>query len=131
MFVFVGERRSPKARRMGVTWRDGRLAAKPLFAALQAAGYDPQAQVYLNLFAERGGSLQVVGHALRRIHRVAAAGGQIVGLGRPVCQALTRAGVAHLQLVHPAARGRFVGRHGTVSMSARSWARTTAARSAP
>ena len=105
MFVFVGERRSPKARRMRVTWRDGRLAAKPLFEALRAAGYDPHAQVYLNLFAERGRTLRVIRQALRRIKRWAAAGGQIVGLGQAVCHTLTRLGVAHRQLVHPAARG--------------------------
>jgi len=113
MFVFVGERRSPKARQMRVTlnqvqgrlWRDGRLAAKPLFEALRAAGYDPHVQVYLNVFAERGKTLRVVQRALRRITRLTAAGAQIVGLGSKVCQTLARAGVMHLMLVHPAARG--------------------------
>jgi len=105
MFVFVGERRSPKARRMRVTWRDGRLAAKPLFEALRAAGYDPHAQVYVNLFAERGRTRRVIRQALRRITQLAAAGAQIVGLGQAVCHTLTRLGVAHRQLVHPAARG--------------------------
>lgn len=36
-FLFVGERPSPKAATMGVTWRDGRLAAKQLFDALVAS----------------------------------------------------------------------------------------------
>lgn len=36
LLVFVGERRSPAAIRMGVRWPDGRLAAKQLFDALRA-----------------------------------------------------------------------------------------------
>ena len=48
MFIFVGERRSRRARAMGVRWEDGHLAAKTLFDALRASGIDPVAQAYIN-----------------------------------------------------------------------------------
>jgi len=39
--LFVGEKRSDTAKRMGVTWEDGRLATKQLFDALRDNGVDP------------------------------------------------------------------------------------------
>ena len=38
--LFVGEKRSALARKMGVTWEDGRLAAKHLFTAIDHANLD-------------------------------------------------------------------------------------------
>jgi hypothetical protein len=104
-FVFVGERPSPRARQMRVTWQDGRLAAKPLHTALRACGIPPETQRYLNLFRTYG-PLTVKQTALRRLQRWVRAGRTIVALGRRVAQALDAAGIPHLQLVHPAARGR-------------------------
>ena len=46
-FVFVGEKRSARAIRLGVRWEDGRLSGKTLFEALRAAGTDPAAHLYL------------------------------------------------------------------------------------
>ena len=103
-FVFVGERPSTRARQMRVTWQDGRLAAKPLHTALRACGISPGAQLYLNLFRTYG-PLTVTQTALRRLRRVQRAGLTIVALGRRVAQALDTAGIPHLRLVHPAARG--------------------------
>src|ERR1051325_5119150 len=47
--LFVGEKRSPTAIRMRVSWRDGRLAAKPLFEALRQIGINPQDCLYYNV----------------------------------------------------------------------------------
>ena len=51
--VFVGERRSRRARAMGVSWSDGRLAACTLHAALRACGIDPTTVTFVNLFQDR------------------------------------------------------------------------------
>lgn len=75
-FLFVGERHSQKALQMGVKWEDGRLAAKQLFDALLANGIEPKGQKYMNWFRN--------------------------GQGRLVA----RPGIAHVKIVHPAARGK-------------------------
>jgi hypothetical protein len=103
-YVFVGHSRSHRAIRMGVYWEDGRLAGKTLHDAPRAIGLDPQEQTYLNLY--RDDDPQVIDQAaLARLRALADAGAVIVGLGKVVHAALARAGVAHLPLVHPAARG--------------------------
>lgn len=85
---------------MGVTWRDGRLAAKQLFDALRAAGVDPAAQRYENLFE---GDRRLLA---RRLRRAAGGGRVVVALGRKVQAGLAELGIPHLALIHPAARGR-------------------------
>ncbi len=95
-YLFVGERRSRKAVRMGVRWEDGRLAAAQLFDALEAAGIDPRLCRFQNWF-ERGGPAAVRASVL--------AGSTVIGMGRKVQAALEKAGIGHLALVHPAARG--------------------------
>lgn len=94
--LFVGERRSQAAVRMGVRWQDGRLAAKQLFDALRAAGVDLKRCKFVNWW-ERGSRQQVVEHVRR--------GGLVVAMGRKVERALKHKGVAHLSIIHPAARG--------------------------
>lgn len=105
-FMFVGECRSLTAKRMKWTWKDGRLAAKPLFEALRAMGVDPAQHDYLNLWTDTGS--QIV--PWQRINRIRAfaneGGGVIVALGKRVSDELKRRGVEHVALVHPAARGR-------------------------
>lgn len=103
-FVFVGERRSPRARSLGVTWADGRLSGKTLFDALRAAGPEPGEHAYVNLFREPPGR-GVDGAALRWVRELAAVGVVVVGMGCKVQAELDGAGVGHLRLVHPAARG--------------------------
>jgi len=103
-FVFVGERRSQRAVQMGVYWEDGRLAARTLHEALRAVGLDPRRQIYLNLYADDG-QRAVKAETLLRLQMFADTGLRIVGMGRLVQAALARAGVPHLRLVHPAARG--------------------------
>jgi hypothetical protein len=102
--VFVGERRSPRAIKLGVKWEDGRLSGKTLFDALRAAGIEPTAHLYLNLFREEPGR-RIDRAALRRVRALARQGLLVVGLGCKVQRALDHAGVAHRPLTHPAARG--------------------------
>jgi hypothetical protein len=101
-YVFVGERRSARAIAMGVTWTDGRLAARTLFDALRAGGIDPRAQVYLNAFADDGRRDE---EALASLDRHRQQGRVIVALGRRAQRAVAGMGVPHLRLIHPAARG--------------------------
>lgn len=101
-YVFVGERRSGRAMAMGVTWTDGRLAASTLFRALRAVGIEPAAQVYLNAFTDDG---QLNRAALAGLAEHRRQGRVIVALGQPAQRAVASAGVPHLRLVHPAARG--------------------------
>lgn len=50
LFLFVGERPSDRAVRMGVTWGDGALAGATLFDALRSLEVDPSRQSYRNLY---------------------------------------------------------------------------------
>ena len=103
-FVFVGERRSSRARALGVRWEDGRLCARTLHAALRAAGLDPERQTYLNVFRDdEPGAIDPA--AVTRLRALLDAGAALVGMGRRVQVALRRAGLPHRPLVHPAARG--------------------------
>jgi len=111
--MFVGECRSLTAQRKGWTWADGRLAAKPLFEALEAMGVDPKAHEYCNLWTDNAsgdtyGSLKpgVLGSTVRRIMARGAAGVVIVALGKRVSAELAKRGIVHVALVHPAARGK-------------------------
>lgn len=110
--LFVGECRSLTAQRRGWTWKDGRLAAKPLFEALEAMGVDPSAAEFYNAFHDPPVKRHVRGWnpspnedtltALWSVQKVRT----IVALGKRVSAELTRRGIDHVALVHPAARGR-------------------------
>lgn len=103
-FVFVGEKRSKRAILMGVTWENGRLAAKTLHDALRAVGLDPVDQRFLNLYQDDlPGVLNPA--ALDQIRDLLRKGWVIVGLGRIVQATLQRFGIPHRPMVHPAARG--------------------------
>lgn len=103
-YVFVGERRSAKAIAMGVTWYDGRLAAKTLHDALRAMGLVPLAQHYFNLFRDGEGP-HVLDRDVLRSLQFRQRSQTIVAMGQRVTRELQRAGVACLSLIHPAARG--------------------------
>lgn len=108
-FVFVGERPSPTAVRRGWTWKHGRLAAKTLHEALARIGIDPARQKYINLFGdrcERDAEGDEINHRLSRIRSLTGRGYTVVGMGKRVCRHLREAGIKHLALRHPAARGR-------------------------
>jgi hypothetical protein len=93
MLLFVGERRSNKAKQMRVHWEDGALAAKPLFEALRLIGIDPATCRFVNWF--EGGKREV---------RTATV--PVVAMGNKVQAALAAEGIAFIALVHPAARGK-------------------------
>lgn len=92
-YLFVGEKRSPRAVKMKVTLQDGRLAAKQLFDALEACNINPKEQEYCNWF--EGGKGKV------RVWK-----GVIVAMGKKVSNALKKEDIEHIQIIHPAARGK-------------------------
>ncbi len=104
--IFVGECRSLTAQRKNWTWRDGRLAAKPLFEALAAMGIDPALQIYVNLWTDDSVTPTVPWQRVARLREERTRGVVIVALGQRVSRELVRRGVDHVAIVHPAARGR-------------------------
>lgn len=102
--LFVGERRSRRAVAMGMTWEDGRLAARSLFDALRAAGLGVDRHRFVNLYPDAGGAAPVP-EVARQVRRAAAGGVLVVALGRKVSRGLDALGVRHAYLTHPAARG--------------------------
>lgn len=112
LYVFVGENRSKKAIDLGVTWKDGKLAARTLFEALRVAGIDPDPDVhkFVNLFHDGDDFCVdvVMLDAIRRWHK---AGRTVVALGRRVQGVLSlESGMNFIPLVHPAARGKIRAR---------------------
>lgn len=106
--IFVGECRSLTAIRQGWTWKDGRLAAKPLFEALEAMGVNPADHDFVNLFHDppangRASTPKVNGETVARLIRASDA--IRVALGKRVSDELAKRGLVHVALVHPAARG--------------------------
>ena len=104
--LFVGECQSLTAKRKKWTWKDGHLAAKPLFAALEAMGIRPLEHEYMNLWQVN--VAPVVGW--QKIERIRAhtyePGHVVIALGKRVSAELTKRGIEHVALVHPAARGK-------------------------
>lgn len=108
MFVFVGERPSQLAWRIGATWQSAQLAGRTLHDALVAAGLDPAAQQYCNLW--RGPRPNRWDRAHERatilaLRTYTAESYTVVGMGLRVQRCLNTYNVTHLALVHPAARG--------------------------
>ena len=101
VYLFVGERPSPTAALRGWTWQHGRLCAKQLFDALRAADLDPAAQRYENLFVRSKDILN-----WKAVKRIRSSSATIVAMGRKVAAALTKLGVPHRMIPHPAARGK-------------------------
>jgi uracil-DNA glycosylase len=106
--LFIGEKPSPLAFKKGWTWRDKRLASKTLHDALAANGLSRKLDVdFYNLFgdepdaAERAEDTRLLEIMRRRL----AEGRQIVALGQKVHRLLDKAGVVHVTVRHPAARG--------------------------
>ncbi len=91
--LFVGERRSKLAIKMGVTWKDGRLSAKQLFDALRFIHINPHECDFTNWFEEGGPEI---------VHNYK---GLVVGMGHKVSKALTKENITHTFIYHPAARG--------------------------
>jgi hypothetical protein len=104
--VFVGERRSRKARKLNASWTNGGLAAHTLHAALRACGIDPNTVLFVNLFEEGDGARIVDSAILERVRTLASEPTTIIALGRIVQRRLARCEISFLPLTHPAARGR-------------------------
>ncbi len=106
--IFIGECRSPTAQRKGWVWKDGRLAAKPLFEALRAMGVDPAAQLFLNLWTDpplrrtKSWRPQLSADVMTVLRTSALLK---VALGARVSTQLTKLCIEHVAIVHPAARG--------------------------
>lgn len=106
--LFVGERPSHKAAKIGATWQNGKLAAKQLHDALRMLNIDPAAQRYVNLWHRPGvGTISdyVDVSALVYIAESIAMGYTVIGMGHLVSRALKQQGITHLLIIHPAARG--------------------------
>lgn len=97
--IFVGEEPSKTALRMGVTWKDGRLAGKQLFDAFEANGFDPGKAFFINLFKDG----TVDPGVLCLLIMNAGEGIPIVAMGKKVQKELD--GLNCIPMVHPAARG--------------------------
>lgn len=104
--LFVGECRSLTAKRKKWSWEDGRLAAKPLFAALEAMGVDPAAHQYLNLWTDNGTPIVPWQRAQAIARFSTESGNVVVALGKRVSAELAKRKIEHVALVHPAARGK-------------------------
>ena len=92
-YIFVGEKRSKRAKQLGLYWEDGGLAASQLFMALRALGIDPRKHTYVNWF-EPGGPEKVRAHD-----------GPVVAMGRKVEEALNAEGIENTYVAHPISPG--------------------------
>jgi hypothetical protein len=105
-FLFVGEKPSRRAIEINASWMSGQLAAKTLHEALRACGIDPARQRYLNLFGDDPDAPAVERpDRIRQVRAMAVKGLLVVALGQRVSDALSRHNIAHIHLIHPAARG--------------------------
>lgn len=98
-FLFIGEVRSERALRMGVTWADGRLAAKQLFDALDHCEIDKDKCHFDNWFENSLGTMIFT----IDVHR--ANGFKVVAMGNKVHKEMEEHGIEHILIIHPAARG--------------------------
>lgn len=105
-FLFVGEKRSPKARQMKVTWQDGKLAAKTLRQALLFAGVELSNCTFTNILQEKLDVNIISPSRVRYIRERYKAGQIIVGMGKIVANHLNKLNINHIPIVHPAARGK-------------------------
>ena len=91
--LFIGERRSNRAKQLGVTWEMGGLAAKQLHDALRANGINPTDCRYTNWFEDD--ESVVINHV-----------GPRIAMGIKVQKALMKRDIDFTPMIHPAARGR-------------------------
>ena len=101
-YLFIGEKRSALARKMNVTWKDGRLAAKHLFTAIERTNIDVDNCNFKNIFREILEYNQVNKTAIREIKKF---DGIVVAMGRKVEKVLVNNEIDHKFIYHPATRG--------------------------
>ena len=95
--LFVGERRSPRAIQMGVTWKDRRLAGKQLFDAFDTLGIDPSKFEFTNVFETED--------FFDHLEIATEENIPIIGMGQKVQRVLSNMDIEHIPMIHPAARG--------------------------
>jgi len=100
--LFVGEKRSPRARKLGLTWKDGGLCAKHLFTAMERSNLDMGKCKFKNVFREILAEDIVNKTAVREIKKF---DGIVVAMGRKVERVLKNNGIDHSFIYHPATRG--------------------------
>jgi len=94
-YCFIGEARSKRAIKMGVTWVDGRLSAKSLFDALKAIGVCPHKQIYLNSSTNNVATIRLLSEEII-----------LVAMGAKAQNRLRQWGIdKFISVIHPAARG--------------------------
>jgi len=96
-YLFIGEERSKLAIKMGVTWEDGRLAAKQLFDALRYCGIDLEKCRFLNIYENP--DMDVINCYSSKECKT------VVAMGNKVKKELTELGINYTFIYHPAARG--------------------------
>ncbi|MFW6009030.1 MAG: hypothetical protein ACOCP8_07195 [archaeon] len=92
-YLFVGEKRSPRAIQMNVTWKDKRLAAAHLSKAIEALGINWNDLEFKNVFEDN-------------INDIKSFNGPIIAMGRKVEKELKKLNISHYYIHHPAARGK-------------------------
>ena len=92
-YLFVGERRSELAIKMGVTWVDKRLAAAQLVRAVEPIGIKWSECEFCNVFED---DIKVIKDFK----------GIVIGMGRKVEKELKKNKIPHEFIYHPATRGK-------------------------
>lgn len=95
--LFIGERRSARAKQMGVRWEDKALASRTLHDALATFAV-PIEPTFVNIATP--GAFDTIRQWK----------GPRVGMGKIAQEWLSRRGLTHLALIHPAARGAIRGK---------------------
>lgn len=109
IFIFVGENRSKTAQDKGYSWQECQRTghpvqcAIPLFRAIKKAGFDPNEQIFFNLWNDDGSPADYVRNILKEM---AEDGETIIGMGRKVQAELEKFSIPHKKMVHPAALGK-------------------------
>ena len=103
--LFVGEEPSKTALERAWKWGDDHLCSKTLLEALDAADFPRNQANFENIFEEG-----VIKKEIIRKVRVRGMTKPIVAMGRKVENALNKHGVAHIPMIHPAARGENRGK---------------------
>lgn len=108
----VGENRSNTAQERDWSWegcqieRRPRLCAIQLFNALEYCEIDPydtERVRFLNLWDDKG---DLDEQNIQEIQAFLERGYSIVGMGKNVQKALSELSIEHVQIIHPAAKGR-------------------------
>ena len=99
-FLFVGEEQSRTAKERGWVWGDPQLCSRTLLESIDESGvFSRENARFINLF--ENGTVQE--SAVQFIKEFSSA---VIGMGKKVQKELTKNGIGHYPLIHPAARGK-------------------------